>query len=1450
MTLDNRFRFPALLPLTAAANLFNGTPADDSIDGLSGNDTLRGEAGADALMGGEGDDLVQGGAGDDLLAGGAGNDTLDGGDGFDLVSYAESETGVWISLSRRSAQAENDQGRDLLNWIEGVIGSTANDQLRGDVGANLLVGSDGNDLLEGGNGDDTLWGGEGNDTIAGGSGTDTATYGDISTALTIDLGISNAQETGAGLDILSGIEVLIGGAGNDRLTGGRGNERLEGGAGNDSLDGAAGVNTLMGGLGDDVYRVRTSDEVVFELPDQGRDTILSSTSLTLISEVENLELLGIRSLQGTGNTLDNTITGNGSANVLSGLEGNDSLYGGGGMDKLYGGDGADLLVSGGGSDLVVGGGGADTASFAGETAGIRVDLSAANVVVATASGNDTLRGIEHLIGGGGGDTLTGDADGNSLDGGTGADNLAGRGGADSLYGGAGNDTLTGGAGDDSLAGGADFDVAVFAAGYVEGCVRWNATADSFTVTTSEGTDQVTEVERFSFAGTLFGADEFRATRLTDGADSLAGTADNDRVLSFAGNDTIGGLAGDDSIDSGAGDDSLSGGTGNDSLLGGAGHDTLDAGGGNDLLYGGDGDDRLIAGAGDSTVMGGAGTDTVVFNFAFAQASFAYGGGLFTVMGPNGMTRVGEVENFSFSDAPSVNRRPLLTVPDKTALRVDEGTDIAPTEVVVHLTLETAATATESLSWNVAAGSTGLTAGDFATAGGVALTVLPSGTVTFEIGETSATITLWVLPDNMPEAEESFSLNLNAATPRLLLTQNRITVVIANDDATLLGPGADLFTGTAVNDRTNGGAGEDTLQGMAGNDNLLGGDGDDSIDGGDGDDTVVGGTGDDTLIGGTGSDTLTYALTAGNVTVNLSRSAAQSTGVDGRDRINGFETLIGGLGNDSLTGSRAANRIEGGQGADTLDGNGADDTLVGGNGDDVLIVDSVSDLVIEAANGGKDRVLSEISWVLGDNLEELELTGAKLIDGTGNALDNLMIGSRRDNLLTGGAGNDTLQGEDGRDKLAGDADDDLLYGGKGDDTLDGGAGKDTLDGGEGDDTYLINDANDVILESLGAGRDEARTTLQTLTLAANVDDLVYLGDGVLTGTGNGLANTMGGGEGDDTLYGGAGNDSLRGYVGNDSLDGGTEADLLYGGDGGDRLYGGAGNDALLGDTGDDSIAGGTGDDRLFGGTGNDTLIADGGTDTLIGGSGSDSFILSVSGAVAGIADLATGDTVQVAAGAIAAAVEIAAFVATSATVNDGTFAISTRAGGGTIDMTLATGASGFTLTGLAGNDTLTGSAASDNLVGGSGNDVLVATGGSDSLTGGAGGDTFVFASSGHHHVITGYSALENDTIDLSALGLTATALGAAETVTAQKLYQLTGDLSDASDAAVVADALNNSGTIWTSANATAWVLVQDNTGSSLFRWDEVFASDGASESELTMVVRIENVAMSDLWLQLI
>ncbi len=230
------------------------------------------------------------------------------------------------------------------------------------------------------------------------------------------------------------------------------------------------------------------------------------------------------------------------------------------------------------------------------------------------------------------------------------------------------------------------------------------------------------------------------------------------------------------------------------------------------------------------------------------------------------------------------------------------------------------------------------------------------------------------------------------------------------------------------------------------------------------------------------------------------------------------------------------------------------------GNDTYSVDNLGDTVTELADEGLDRVYSSIDYQLGDNQEQLTLTGAAHLNGTGNLLDNRLEGNIGNNLLIGGEGNDVLTGKEGDDSLSGDAGNDKLYGGAGNDTLIGGAGADFMKGGEGDDT-------------LNGGADNDR-----LYGEAGNDLLI-------------------GGEGNDSLNGGVGADSMSGGAGNDtySVDnlGDTVTELAD--EGLDRIYSSV--DYQLGDnqeqltlTGEAHLAG-TGnllDNRLEGNIGNNLL----------------------------------------------------------------------------------------------------------------------------------------------------------------------------------------------------------------------------------------------------------------------
>lgn len=258
--------------------------------------------------------------------------------------------------------------------------------------------------------------------------------------------------------------------------------------------------------------------------------------------------------------------------------------------------------------------------------------------------------------------------------------------------------------------------------------------------------------------------------------------------------------------------------------------------------------------------------------------------------------------------------------------------------------------------------------------------------------------------------------------------------------------------------------------------------------------MVGGPGNDTYEVRCAGDVVTELADEGtdqvNVFINytlgpnlenliLKGAAAKGTG-------NGLNNVI--FGNPSanlLLGLDGDDTLHGGKYNDTLDGGPGRDIMYGGNANDVYQIDNAGDYAGEAANAGTDTVNATISDTLDANVESLNLLGAAL-NGTGNAIDNIINGNGNANTLQGLEGSDSLYGYDGND------------------TLNGGLGTDSLWGGPGNDTFMGG----------------------------------YGGDGLYGGLG---ADNLGGGADIDTLLGDAGHDTLNGGAGNDSLYGGADQD---------------------------------------------------------------------------------------------------------------------------------------------------------------------------------------------------------------------------------------------------------------------------------------------------------------------
>ncbi|MEK1836111.1 MAG: calcium-binding protein, partial [Pseudomonas sp.] len=323
-----------------------------------------------------------------------------------------------------------------------------------------------------------------------------------------------------------------------------------------------------------------------------------------------------------------------------------------------------------------------------------------------------------------------------------------------------------------------------------------------------------------------------------------------------------------------------------------------------------------------------------------------------------------------------------------------------------------------------------------------------------------------------------------------------------ENVTLTGLGAFTVIGNDLNN---------TLLGNAYVNDLQGGGGNDWLDGGVGADILSGGNGDDTYVITDNAANVTELADEGHDLIRTTVSYILSANVEDSVLLGAAAlNLTGNELDNSLTGNAAANLLDGKTGADTLDG---------GAGNDTYIVDNVGDTVIERGTllTEIDTVLSSISYTLGSNLENLTLSDTDHLDGTGNALNNRLIGNSGNNVL------------------------------------DGGIGADVMSGGSGNDTYIVDNLKDVVTESslLASEIDTVRSSV-SWTLGANLENLTLTGSNNLNGVGNTLNNVLTGNSGNNQLNGGAGNDLLDGGAGNDLLVGGLGADTLTGGSGADRF----------------------------------------------------------------------------------------------------------------------------------------------------------------------------------------------------------------------------------------------------------------------------------------------------------
>lgn len=957
----------------------------------------------------------------------------------------------------------------------------------------------------------------------------------------------------------------INGTGNSHdniITGNGAANVLTGLAGNDTLDGRGGADRLVGGLGNDTYVVDNAADVVVEIANQGIDTVKSSISYSISAQpyLENVTLIGSAAINATGNTTNNTLIGNSGNNTLLGLAGNDVLNGGGGIDRLEGGEGNDTYVVDTTTDTIVDTAGTDTVSSSitfslaalGSIENLTLTGSAAingtgNSLANRITGNDGNNiidggiGVDTMVGGKGNDvyivrdagdvvtelngggtdrvdayvsttlaayvenlSLIGTANltgvGNSL-----ANAIIGNSGNNTLRGLAGNDTLNGGSGIDRLEGGDGNDTYIV-----------DTTTD--TIVDTSGVDTVASSVSFSLAG-LSTIENLTLT----GTANINGTGNSldNVIVGNAGNNVINGGTGVDTASySGAGagvtinlslttaqatggagtdtlsgienlvgsryDDVLTGSSGANTLTGGAGNDRLVGGAGNDLLDGGAGNDRLIDGVGDDVMNGGAGNDTYV------------------VAGSSGSILIEDGSGIDTLDASSATSGVVLNLTPGGTSNIDGRMVTLAAGGTVDVPLDV-------LFMQDCSGSFG---DDVATA----RTLVPQ--VVSLINSVQAD-SRFGLASFIDKGEYVYRTDLALTSSASSLTAALNALVIGNGYDT---PEAQIeaLMQAALRPAEIGFRSDSMRVAVILTDAPFHVAGDSSYPANDGDAVLE--SEDYPTIALLKSKLLAsgiipvFAVTAGNEATYSELVAQLGVGTVvtlASDSSNLLSVLTQGI--TDVTEARIENAI-GTAYNDVLVGNGLSNILSGGLGNDTYTVQGSEDTVIESAGGGTDLVISEGSFTLGANVENLSLIGSDAIDATGNALANQLVGNSGDNRLDGAGGNDRMIG------------------------------------GRGDDTYVVRDSGDLVIEYAGGGDDTVESTL-SYTLGSNVENLLLEGTAAINGTGNSLGNVLVGNSAANTLNGNAGDDLIFGGAGADILIGGSGADTFvfeHSSDGNDQI----------------------------------------------------------------------------------------------------------------------------------------------------------------------------------------------------------------------------------------------------------------------------------------------------------